>query len=160
MTETKYYVTKQGLQKIERDYQKLLEFKKKKTTGEEVPSIWHSEEVNPDYLAFQEDMSLLEAKLAELELMLKNVELIKLPSKEKRGEVYLGATITLEEVPGRAINEYTLLGTMEANPAEGKISTDSPVGRTLLGKKLGEEVVISSPIRIVYRIKKISYLAL
>ena len=160
MTETKYYVTKQGLQKIEKDYQNLLEFKKKKITGEEVPSIWHSEEVNPDYLAFQEDMSLLELKLAEFELMLKNVELIKLPSKEKRNEVYLGATITLEEVPGREINEYTLLGTMEANPAEGRISTDSPVGRTLLGKKLGEEVVISSPIRVVYRIKKISYLAL
>ncbi|MCH7552184.1 GreA/GreB family elongation factor [Patescibacteria group bacterium] len=159
MTETKYYVTKQGLQKIEKDYQKLLEFRKKKTTDEEVPSIWHSEEVNPDYLAFQEDMSLLEAKLAEFELMLKNVELIKLPPKEKRSEVYLGATITLEEVPGREINEYTLLGTMEANPAEGRISTDSPVGRTLLGKKLGEEVVISSPIRVVYRIKKISYLA-
>lgn len=160
MTETKYYVTKQGLQKIEKDYQQLREFKKKKTTGEDVPSIWHSEEVNPDYLAFQEDMSLLEARLAELEFILKNIEVIKLPPKEKRNEVLLGATITLEEIPGKVINEYTLLGTMESNPAEGKISAESPVGRTLLGKKLGEEVVISSPIRIVYRIKKIAYFAL
>ena len=160
MNEVKYYVTKEGLQKIEKDYQQLLAFKKKKTTGEEVPSIWHSEEVNPDYLAFQEDMSLLEAKLAELELILKNTELIALPPKEKRKEIFLGATITLEEIPGKVINEYTLLGTMEANPAEGKISDESPVGRTLLGKKLGEEVVISSPIKIVYRIKKIAYLSL
>lgn len=160
MTETKYHVTKQGLQRLEKEYQQLLEFKKKKTTGEEVPSIWHSEEVNPDYLAFQEDMSLLEAKLAELEVILKNTELITLPPKERRGEVSLGATITLEEVPSKVINEYTLLGTMEANPAEGKISTESPVGKTLLGKKLGEEVVISSPIRVVYRIKKVVYTTL
>ena len=157
MIENKYYLTKKGLQKLERDYQVLLEFKKKKTTGDEVPSTWHSEEVNPDYLAFQEDMSLLEAKLAELELILKNTEVISMPPKEKRTEVCLGATITLEEVPSKAVNEYILLGTMEASPGEGKISVDSPVGKTLLGKKLGEEVIISSPIKIIYRIKKITY---
>lgn len=160
ITEKKHYLTKKGLEKLEKEYQSLLDIKKKKTTGEDVPSIFHSEEVNPEYLAFQEDMSLLEAKLAELELILKNADIIKLPPREKREEVSLGATITLEEIPGKVINEYTLLGTMEANPAEGKISADSPVGRTLLGKRLGEEIIISSPIKIVYRIKKITYTSL
>lgn len=157
MTEAKYYLTKKGLEKVQKDYEALLEFKKKKTTGDEVPSIWHSEEVNPDYLAFQEDMSLLEARLNEYELILKNVELITPPSKEKRQEVWLGATVTLEEVPGKVINEYTIIGSLEANPGEGKISADSPVGRQLLGKRLGEEVVINSPIRVVYQVKKIAY---
>lgn len=156
MTENKYYLTKEGLEKIKKDYKSLLEFRKMKTT-DEVPSIWHSEDVNPEYLSFQEDMSVLEARLTEYEDILKNVELIVLPPKEKRSAVFLGATVTLEEDPGETINEYTVLGTLEANPGEGKISADSPVGKQLLGKKIGEEVVINSPIRVVYRVKKIMY---
>ena len=155
MAETKFYLTKKGLERIKQEHQSLLEFKKLKTKGE-VPALWHSEEVNPDYLAFQEDMSLLEAKLAEQEYILKHAELI-IPSKGAASQVALGVTVTLEETDG-ALNEYTLLGTLEANPSEGKISSESPVGRALLGKRTGEEVIISSPIRVVYRIKKIRYL--
>lgn len=156
MIENKYYLTREGLEKIKKDYESLLEFRKAKTTGD-VPSIWHSEDVNPEYLSFQEDMSVLEARLTEYENILKNVELITLPPKEKRTAVCLGATVTLEEEPGKMINEYMILGTLEANPGEGKISADSPVGRQLLGKRIEEEVVINSPIRVVYRVKKIIY---
>tara|TARA_Y100000310_G_scaffold253580_1_gene260452 strand:- start:312 stop:791 length:480 start_codon:yes stop_codon:yes gene_type:complete len=156
MNEVKYYVTKEGLQKIEKDYQQLLAFKKKKTTGEEVPSIWHSEEVNPDYLTFQEDMSLLETKLNELELILKHIELIKVPVKKDRSAVSLGAHITVEVDDGQ-IDEFEIVGTIEANPSLGRISNESPVGSAFLGKKMGEEVVVSSPKKTVYRITKIKY---
>ena len=155
MTEEKYYVTKQGLQKIEKDYQNLLEFKKKKTTGEEVPSIWHSEEVNPDYLAFQEDMSLLEARLAEYEIILKNAEIIVPPPKTQRNEVHLGARV-LVEVQGEQ-DEFVIVGSMEANPTAGMISNESPVGKTLLGKEKGETVVVHSSVKVAYKILKISY---
>lgn len=151
----KFYLTKEGLKKVQKEYDKLLEFRSLKMKGE-VPSILHSEDVNPDYLTFQEDMNLLESRIAECENILKNVELIQTP-KEEKNMVWLGATVTLEEVPDGTINEYTLLGTLEANPAEGKISSESPVGRSLLGKRIGEEVVISSPIRVVYKVKKIIY---
>jgi len=157
MTETKYYVTKQGLQKIEKDYQNLLEFKKKKITGEEVPSIWHSEEVNPDYLAFQEDMSLLEAKLAELEVILKNVEIITAPKGEKRNLVGLGATITVDL--GGEVDEFMIVGTLEADPLQKKISNESPLGNGLLGTKVGDVVKVKTTLvnhdckvlKIVYR---------
>lgn len=156
MTETKYYVTKQGLSKLERDYRQLLEFKKKKTTGEEVPSIWHSEEVNPDYLTFQEDMSLLEAKLAELELILKNRELIVTPPKKEQNIVHLGARVTVKVDDGQ-VDEFEIIGTLEASPSLGRISNESPVGNAFLGKRIGEEVVVSSPQKTVYRIIKIKY---
>jgi len=156
-TETTHYLTKEGLERIKKEYEGLLNFKKAKTRGE-VPSIWHSEEVNPEYLAFQEDLTLLEVRLAEYESTLKNAELIVPPAKGKQAEVCLGATVTLEESEG-VINEYTILGTLEANPGEGKISSSSPVGQVLLGKKVGEKVVISSPIRVVYRIKRIRYIS-
>ena len=50
-----------------------------------------------------------------------------------------------------------IVGTLEANPGEGKISAESPVGKTLLGKKVGEEVMITSPIKVVYKLKKVKY---
>jgi len=54
-------------------------------------------------------------------------------------------------------DELTIVGTLEANPSLGKISNESPVGRALLGRRVGEEVVISSPAKVVYKIVKIGY---
>jgi len=151
----KFYLTKEGLEKIEKEYQDLKKIKLAKIKGES-PKIWHPEDLNPEYLAFREDLNFLESRLADLEYILKNAELIKLPPKEKQNIVDLGATVTLEEADGQ-INEFMIVGTLEANPGEGKISSESPVGKILLGKKVGDEVIITSPIRVVYKIKKIKY---
>lgn len=154
MTENKFYLTKEGLEKIKKDYDSLLKLRKMKTT-DDVPSIWHSEDVNPEYLSFQEDMSVLEARLTEYENILKNVELISLPPKEKRNEVCLGARVFVE-VEGEK-DEFVIVGTLEANPAAGMISNESPAGKTLLGGKAGETVVMHSSVAVAYKILKISY---
>ncbi len=151
----KFFLTKEGLEKIKREYQDLKSIKLAKTKGES-PKIWHSEDLDPEYLSFQEDLSFLETRITELEYILKNAELIKTPSKEKQNSIDLGATVTLEEKDGK-INEFMIVGTLEANPNEGKISSESPVGKALLGRKIGEEVTITSPIKVFYKIKKIKY---
>jgi len=153
--EKKFYLTKQGLEKIKKEYQDLKNLKLSKTKGE-IPKIWQSEDLNPEYLSFQEDLSFLESRIAELEYILKNTELIKPPPKEKQNMVNLGATV-LVEVDGQN-DEFMIVGSLEANPAIGKISNESPVGRMLLGHRVGDEVVVSSPIQTVYKIKKIKYL--
>lgn len=155
MTEDRYYLTKEGLEKIKKDYESLLEFRRAKTT-DEVPSIWHSEDVNPEYLSFQEDMSVLEARLTEYEDILKNVEVIGLPSKDKRDAVFFGAKVSVE-IDNGEIDEYEIVGTLEANPSLGKISNESPVGRAILGLRVGEEVAVSSPKKTIFRVKKITY---
>jgi transcription elongation factor GreA len=152
--EKKFYLTKEGLERIKKEYRDLKELKLAKTKGES-PKILHSEDLNPEYLAFQEDVSFLEARIIELENILKNIELIKPPRKEKQNIVDLGATI-LVEVDGQN-DEFTLVGSLEANPSIGKISNESPVGKALLGRKVGDEVVVSSPIKTTYKIKKIKY---
>lgn len=153
--ETKsFYLTKGGLQRIQQEYQKLQEFKKAKTKGE-VPAIWHSEDVNPEYLSFQEDLSLLEARIAEYEQILNSAVLITPPSKGQRETVCLGARVMVE-VDGE-VDEFEIVGTIEANPSLGKISNESPVGRALLGKSVGDEVGVSSPTLTTFRIKKIRY---
>lgn len=151
----KFYLTKEGLARIEKEHQDLKNLRMTKVRGES-PPILHSEDLNPEYLLFQEDLNFLESRLAELEFILKNAELIKVPPKEKQNVVDLGATVTLEEADGQ-INEFMIVGTLEANPGEGKISSESPVGKSIFGKKIGEEVVVTSPIRVVYKIKKIKY---
>lgn len=155
MTE-KYYLTQEGLERIKSEYEALCEFKKLKTKGE-VPVIWESEDVNPEYLAFQEDMSLLETRLMEHENILQNAQLITPPSKEKRLMVGLGARVTVQ-VDRSQIDEFIIVGTLEANPSLGKISTESPVGRALLGLKAGEEVAVSSPRKTMYRVIKVQYI--
>jgi len=150
----KFYLTKEGLEKIRKDREDLKNLKLAKTKGE-VPKIWHSEDLNPEYLAFQEDLEFLESRLNDLEYITKNAELIKPPSKGAQNNIGLGATV-LVQVDGQT-DEFTLVGTLEANPSLGRISNESPVGQQLLGHKVGDEVVVSSPIKTVYKIKKIKY---
>ncbi len=152
--EKKFYLTKQGLEKIKEEYHNLKDLKLSKTKGE-VPKIWQSEDLNPEYLSFQEDLSFLESRIAELENIFKNTELIKPPPKEKQKVINLGATV-LVEVDGQT-DEFEILGSLEANPSLGKISNESPVGKALFGHRAGEEVLISSPIKTLYKIKKIKY---
>ncbi|MCU0652921.1 MAG: GreA/GreB family elongation factor [Candidatus Pacebacteria bacterium] len=151
--EKNFYLTREGLKKIKREYEELKQMKLSKTKGE-APVILHSEDVNPEYLALQEDLGLLDIKLADLEVILKNAKLIKAPAKTMQDAVGLGATVMVD-TNGRE-NEFTIVGTLEANPSEGKISNESPVGKILLGKKIGEKVALPTNGNN-YKIKKISY---
>ena len=155
MEKEKIFLTKEGLERLKKEWEELKKIKKAKSKGG-VPEVFHSQEINPDYLVFQEDMRFLEDRLAELRFILKNAKLIKAPPKERQHIVDLGATVTLEEPDGK-INEFMIVSTLEANPSEGKISFESPVGKALFNKKVGDTVVITSPIKITYKIKKVRY---
>lgn len=150
----KFYLTKEGLENLKKEYEILKSLRVAKTKGE-APKIWESEDLNPEYLSFQEDLSFLETRLVELENILKNRVLIRPPSKENSKIVDLGATIKVK-IDGEQ-DEFTIVGTLESNPALGKISNESPVGGALLGHRVGDEVVVSSPIKVVYKIEKIKY---
>jgi transcription elongation factor GreA len=151
--EKKFYLTKEGLAKIKKEYDELKTAKFAKTVGTESPKILHSEDLSPEYISFQEDMSFLENRLAELDYILKNTEIIGLSSSKKF--IDLGATITVE-VDGKK-DKFVLVGSLEADPFLGKISNESPVGKALLGHKVGEAVAVSSPIKTVYNIRGIKY---
>ncbi len=149
-----FYVTKEKLQELKREYDELVEFERRKNTGE-APKIFESEDINPEFLSFQEDLSFLRSRIDELKNILENYELIKNPPKEKQSLVGLGAKVKID-VDGEK-DEFMIVGTLEANPALGKISNESPVGRALFGHKTGDEIVVSSPIKTVYKIKSIKY---
>ena len=150
--EKNYYLTKKGLRDIEKEHEVLKNLRSAKAKGE-VPKIWESEDLNPEYLSFQEDLDILESRIAELEDVLKNTKLIKIPSKKNQGIVNLGAKV-LVEIDKKDKDEFEIVGTLEVSPSLGRISNKSPVGKALLGHKTGDEVFVSSS---VYKIKKIAY---
>lgn len=151
----KFYLTKKGLERIKKEYEELRRVKVLKIK-KETSQILGSENINPEYISFREDLGFLEAKMAELENVLKNFELVKAPPKEKQNVVYLGATVTLEGKEGQ-VNEFMVVGTLEADPNEGRISFCSLLGKALLGHKIGDKVTIHSSKKTVFRITEIKY---
>ena len=151
MSEKKFYLTKQGLKNIEQEYEKLKNLRKEKVS-EETPQALHSEELDTEFVAYREDMEFLEARLADIEMILKHVEIIK---PKNRDIVDLGSRVKL--VVNNQEDEFFIVGTLEANPNLGKISNESPVGRALIGHKVGDEVKMSSPKETIYKIKSVKY---
>ena len=152
--EREIYLTKQGLEKIKKEYKELRKTKQNRTSKES-PRFLNSEDLNVEYISFQQDLEFLETRLIELERILKTAKLIKIPPKEKQNIVELGAKVLVEVE--RQTDEFEIVGTLEADPSIGKLSNESPVGKVLLGHKVGDKVVVSSTIKTIYKIKRIKY---
>ncbi len=95
---------------------------------------------NAEYDAAREEQGLLETRIAEIEDILNNAEIIKATKKSSIG---LGSRVELKT--GAKKVEYTIVGPVEANPIEGKISNESPIGMALYGKKVDDKVTITTP---------------
>ena len=150
-----FYVTKAKLRELKKEYEELTDIERKKSLNEPVPKIFESEDLNPEFVSFQEDIGILRSRIDELKNIMDSHEIIKKPSKEKQGIIDIGARVAID-VNGQK-DEFTIVGTLEANPAAEKISNESPVGKALLGHKAGDEITISAPSKTVYKIKNIKY---
>lgn len=107
---------------------------------------------NAEYDAAREEQGLVESRIAEIEDILLNAELIK---TTKGSKVALGSKVDLKT--GKKNVVYTVVGPVEADPLEGKISNESPIGLALMGKKVGEIATITTPKgEVSYEIVKIS----
>lgn len=94
---------------------------------------------NAEYQAARADQERNDNRIAEIENILNNVEIIK---KSDGGKVQLGSVVTLKN--GK-VKEFQVVGTVEADPLNGKISDESPIGKALIGKKVGDAVEIKTP---------------
>lgn len=97
---------------------------------------------NAEYQAAKQDQERQETRISELEHILKNVAVIKKPKSGDK--VTQGSTVSLKSGNGKE-KTFTIVGTVEADPLNGKISDESPMGKALLGKKKGEDVEIVTP---------------
>ena len=110
---------------------------------------------NADYDDAKNEQAFVEGRILTIETMLMNAMLIETASNGAPGVVHLGTRVTV--VDNEDIEEtYLIVGSAEARPAEGKISNESPLGRSLIGKSVGAEVNVAAPSGLLkFRILKI-----
>lgn len=99
---------------------------------------------NSEYDEAKNEQAKIEARIVEIEAMLKNVEIIE-DIKGKAKTVVIGAKVKVLDEEYDEESVYRVVGSTEADPREGKISDESPVGKALLGKKIGDEVIVDAP---------------
>ena len=137
------YLTEKGLGKLqaELDYLRTV---KRVEIAQRLHEASDNEELseNGEFILAKEEQSWIEGRICELERILTRVEIIK--PGNAMSEVTLGSTVTIQE-NDFPIETFTIVGTAEANTKEANISDESPMGRALLGQKVGEEVEIRAP---------------
>ncbi|MDP3733191.1 MAG: transcription elongation factor GreA [Candidatus Daviesbacteria bacterium] len=137
------YLTPKGLS----DAREELNFLKKTKRVQIAERIHQAREYgditeNSEYDAAMEEQSMMENRISELENVLKSVKII--PEKQKSDFVIIGSTVKIEMDDG--IDEFKIVGRVEADPSKKRISNESPLGMALLGAKKGEEVDVATPI--------------
>lgn len=137
------YLTAKGLS----DAKSELDFLKKTQREQIARKINQAREYgdlaeNSEYDAALEEQSLVESRISELENILKGAKVIA--EKSDNFFVVIGSTVKIEMDDG--IEEFTIVGRVEADPAKKRISNESPLGSALIGAKKGEEVEVATPI--------------
>lgn len=135
-----YQITESGQRELERELEEL-----KSQRGEIADKIAAARDFgdlseNAEYDAAREAQGLLETRITEIETILQNASIIQAGSSST---VTLGSTVELE-ANGKAV-VYTVVGPVEADPLEGRVSNESPIGQALMGKAVGDTVTISTP---------------
>ncbi len=102
--------------------------------------VWDS----PEYLAAREEQAFVEGRIATLEKLLAQAEVVEVAAATAWPSVEVGSTVTLRDESGEE-ERYAVVGAMEAEPGEGRISNQSPVGRALIGHRPGETVDVETP---------------
>ena len=151
-------ITKKGFQQLQDELARL----KKKERPMVIQAISEARahgdlSENAEYHAAKEQQSFIEGRIQEIESKLPDLEVI-LTDNLTTEKVVFGVTVTLREGNGNGKKKYTLVGQDESDLKAGKISVTSPVGRALIGRKIGDEVNVTTPAKIVtYEILDIQF---
>ena len=139
----KIYVTQAGLEELRKEYDNLIHVVRQEVI-EDLRAARAQGDLseNADYDAARDRQAQVEARIAQLDVMLKNVVIIG----EGNGQtIQLGSTFTIEELDTGDKGTYTIVGSVEADLFNNKISNESPLGQALLGHKENETVTVKSP---------------
>lgn len=137
-----YLLTLEGLNKLNEELKFLVEVRRKEVLERIREAASHGDlSENADYAQAREEQSFIEGRIQEIEEIVKNAQIIS--ASTQKNFVSIGSTVTVK-VGGKE-KTYTIVGSNEANPSEGKISNESNVGKALLGKKVGDKATVVTP---------------
>ncbi len=145
-------MTKEGLKDLQAEYDELVNTKRPAavTRLSDARDLGDLSE-NSEYAAAKQDLAFIDGRIAELEEILRGAKVV---SNHNKGHVDVGATVTLH-VNGKK-EAFTVVGEWEADPTQKKISNSSPLGKALIGKRVGEAVEVEAPAgKVLYQIVSI-----
>ena len=139
-------LTATGAQKLREDLQRLKSVDRPRVINAIAEARAHGDlKENAEYHAAKEQQSFIEGRIAEIESQLSNAQIIDVTTLNLTGKVVFGATVDLiDEESGDEVS-YQIVGDLEADIKQGKISVSSPIARALIGKEEGEVAVVKAP---------------
>ena len=138
-------LTSQGLEKLEKELEYLKTVKRQEVAAEIKVALGYGDlSENSEYDEAKNKQAQMEIRIVEIETMLKNAKVID-EADISTETVSVGCTVKLYDVEFEEEIEYNIVGSTEADPSNGKISDESPVGSALLGKAIGDEVDVPAP---------------
>lgn len=147
--EKSYYMTEEGKEKLVKELEYLKSEKRKEVVERiKIARGFGDLSENSEYDAAKDEQAFVESRISTLEKMIRNAVIIE-SDGENSNTVTLGKKVIFAEILSDGSEddeeEYTIVGSAEADPFEGKISNDSPMAMSLLGRQVGEEVVVQTP---------------
>jgi transcription elongation factor GreA len=147
MSQKKILVTQEGLAKLQSELEHLLSVRRQ-DVAEKIKRAREKggTENNAEYEDAKNEQAFVEGRILMLENIVKNATVIEAPAL--LGVVEVGDKVLIQNQDGK-IEQFTIVGSAEASPVEGRISNESPVGKALLGQKIGDEVEVATPAGII-----------
>ena len=144
MDTKKIYLTKEGLAELKKEYDEIVNVKRPNVLARvtQARNMGDLSE-NAEYVASREELTFIDGRIDELEIILKQAVIIRDNVKAANHAVKLGSTVTLTVNGKKEI--FTVVGEWEADPENKKISHESPLGKMLIGKKVGDKVQVEAP---------------
>lgn len=144
MTDKEVILTLEGLKKLE-DELELYKTQKRREVAERIKQAIEFGDIseNSEYEDAKNEQAFIEGRIITLEKMLRNARVID--DSDETDSVTLGSTVLLKDIDMGEVEEYTIVGSAEADPAINKISNESPVGKAVLGKEKGTTVEVNVP---------------
>lgn len=144
MSEKEVVLSLEGLKKMEQELE-FLKTVKRREVAERIKQAREYGDIseNSEYEDAKNEQAFIEGRILTLEKALRNAKLMD--ETETHDVVSLGSFVRLEDMENSEVEEYHIVGTIEANPKAAKISNESPVGRAILGHKVGAVVDVDTP---------------
>jgi transcription elongation factor GreA len=138
-------MTQAGKQKLEQELEHLKTVVRKEVVERiKIARSFGDLSENSEYDAAKDEQAFVEGRITTVENMIRNARIIS-EDELSKDAVSLGNSVTFVELPEGDEETYTIVGSAEADPFEGKISNDSPIAKSLLGRKVGDQVTVQTP---------------
>lgn len=145
-TKKEVVLSTEGLHKLEEELEHLKTVKRREVQERLKEARSHGDlSENSEYDDARNEQAFVEGRIATLEQMLRNAKVVDIDEIADTGAVHIGSKVQLKDLEFGDVLEYTIVGSVEANPAQHKISNESPVGRAIMGKGSGAIVSVEAP---------------